>query len=379
MMARLIVLSLGAFVWQVTEILPIGLLTDIAHGLNVSEAQVGLLVTGYAWLVALTAIPLTILTSGMDRRFLVALLLALVGAVNLLSAMVPSYTLMALLRIVLALGHGVFWSIISGLAVRLAPELPIARATAIAFTGVAVAFAGGIPLASAIGHWIGWRAAFSLSGVLGVVVLAAALVLLPPLPSAKRHIDIRHLIRQPVLRYIALLTACAVTAHFTAYTYVVPLLQTLAHAPSVQIPLMLLVFGGAGILGNWVGGRLPFSAGRTVGFSLIGLVASFGLLVLSAQFNAVAWVDLTLWGMVSALMNLGLQSYALELAPSQHEAASSFCVTGFNAGIGTGALVGGMVLSGGGAIAVMVCGAVLACVAWVVLQKKPQRQAASSS
>lgn len=378
MMGRILVLSFGAFVWQVTEILPIGLLTDIAHGLNVSEAQVGLLVTGYAWLVALTAIPLTILTSGIDRRFLVALLLALVGAVNLLSAMAPNYAVMALLRVVLALGHGIFWSIISGLAVRLAPELPIARATALAFTGVAVAFAGGIPLASAIGHWVGWRAAFSLSGALGVAVLAAALVLLPPLPSARRHIDIRHPIRQPTLRYIALLTACAVTAHFAAYTYVVPLLQSLVSATSAQIPLMLLVFGGAGILGNWLGGRLPFSAGRSVGLALVGLVASLGLLMLSSQLHALAWVDLTLWGVIAALMNLGLQSYALELAPSQHEAASSFCVTGFNAGIGTGALVGGLTLSSGGAFAVLACGGILACVALVVLQRKPHQKAATS-
>ncbi|MGO3517831.1 MAG: MFS transporter [Acetobacter cibinongensis] len=371
MIFRILILSLGAFVWQVTEILPIGLLTDIAHGLTVSESQIGLLVTGYAWLVALTAIPLTIACSGVDRRILVAALMALVGSVNLLTALTPNYTVMALLRVALALGHGVFWSILSSLAVRLAPQLPIARVTGMAFTGVAVAFAGGIPLASAIGHWAGWRAAFSLTGVLGVMVLAGVLVLLPPMPGVRRHIDIRHLLRQPVLRYIAILTACAVTAHFTAYTYIVPLLKKLVLAPDAQIPLMLLVFGGAGIVGNWLGGRLPFSAGRTVGLSLVGLVLSYGLLVGSTYATSAIWLVLALWGVIAALINLAMQSYALELAPNQHEAAASFCVTGFNAGIGTGALVGGLVLPAGGAFAIIGTGVVLACVAMVVLKAKP--------
>ncbi|MCP1220975.1 sugar transporter [Acetobacter orientalis] len=371
MIFRILILSLGAFVWQVTELLPIGLLTDIAQDLHVSASQIGLLVTGYAWLVALTAIPLTIVCSGINRRILVAGLMALVGAINLLSAMTPTYTVLALLRIVLALGHGVFWSILSGLAVRLAPELPIARVTGMAFTGVAVAFAGGIPLASAIGHWLGWRAAFSLTGVLGVAVLAGVLVLLPPLPGIKRHIDIRHLLGQPVLRYIALLTACAVTAHFTAYTYIVPLLQSLSHATATQIPLMLLVFGCAGIIGNWLGARLSGSAGRSVGLSLLGLLVSFALLLGTTQFTLGIWGVLALWGIIAALMNLALQSYALELAPHQHEAAASFCVTGFNAGIGTGALIGGLVLPAGGALAILGTGTLLACAALVILTRKP--------
>lgn len=360
-------LSVGAFIWLVTEVMPIGLLTDIAQGLHVSPAQVGLLVTGYAWLVALTAIPLTLLTSGVDRRVLVASLLLLAGGVDIACAFVTNYALMAVLRIMLALGHGIFWSVIAGVAVRLAPDIPVARATGWAFTGVAVGFAGGIPLVSAIGQWLGWRAAFLTCGAGALAVFAAALVLLPAMPAQRRRLDLLRLLRQPVFVYIAVLTMLVIIAHFTAYTYIIPLLQTIPHSPERLIPVLLLVYGVAGVGGNWVGGRLPCSAGRLIGMATAALVASHGIMVAAGWWPGLVWVDMVVWGIVGAVMNMAPQSYAMELAPDEREAACSFSVTGFNAGIGGGALCGGVVLGAAGPYAVLAWSAGIALLALLVL------------
>lgn len=360
-------LSVGAFIWLVTEVMPIGLLTDIAQGLHVSPAQVGLLVTGYAWLVALTAIPLTLLTSGVDRRTLVAGLLLLAGTVDVACAFVTNYAVMAVLRIILALGHGIFWSVIAGVAVRLAPDIPVARATGWAFTGVAVGFAGGIPLVSAIGQWLGWRAAFALCGVVALAVFAVAWVLLPPMPAQRRHLDLRRLLRQPVFAYIAVLTMLVITAHFTAYTYVIPLLQGIPHSPEHLIPVLLLVYGVAGIGGNWAGARLPCSAGRLIGMATAALIVTHGVMVAAGWLPGLVWVDMVVWGIVSAVMNMAPQNYAMELAPDEREAACSFSVTGFNAGIGAGALCGGVVLGASGPYAVLAWSAGIAVLALLVL------------
>ncbi|GAA3663221.1 MFS transporter [Acetobacter lovaniensis] len=366
-MVRLVMLSVGAFIWLVTEVMPIGLLTDIAQGLHVSPAQVGLLVTGYAWLVALTAIPLTLLTSGVDRRVLVASLLLLAGGVDVACAFVTNYALMAVLRIMLALGHGIFWSVIAGVAVRLAPDIPVARATGWAFTGVAVGFAGGIPLVSAIGQWLGWRAAFLTCGAGALAVFAAALMLLPAMPAQRRRLDLLRLLRQPVFVYIAVLTMLVIIAHFTAYTYIIPLLQTIPHSPERLIPVLLLVYGVAGVGGNWVGGRLPCSAGRLIGMATAALVASHGVMVAAGWWPGLVWVDMVVWGIVGAVMNMAPQSYAMELAPDEREAACSFSVTGFNAGIGGGALCGGVVLGAAGPYAVLAWSAGIALLALLVL------------
>ena len=367
-MLRIVLLSMGAFVWGVTELLPIGLLTDIAQGLQVSAGSVGQLVTGYAWMVALGAIPLTLLTSGVDRRVIMVGLLGLAGVVDIACAFVTNYALMAVLRVILALGHGIFWSIISGVAVRLAPELPVTRATALAFTGVAMGFACGIPMASAIGQWLGWRAAFGVFGVMAFMVMAGMMVLLPPLPAQRRHLDVMQLLRQPRLRYIAVLTALVEMAQFTAYTYIVPLLQAIPHSPETLLPLLLLVCGVAGVAGNWLGGNLPYSAGRTIGFAVVGLLASHAFLMLSGWFPAAVWADMAVWGIVTGVLNLSPQSYAIELAPDEREAACSFCVCGFNMGIGAGALCGGVALSTTGAYAVVGGSTVLALLALPVLR-----------
>lgn len=59
----MLVLAGGAFVFVTTETLPIGLLPQIAGSLGVGVGAAGLLVTGYAAVVVLTAVPLTALAA----------------------------------------------------------------------------------------------------------------------------------------------------------------------------------------------------------------------------------------------------------------------------------------------------------------------------
>lgn len=366
-MLSLVMLSVGSFIWLVTEVMPIGLLTDMAQGLGVSSGKAGLLVTGYAWVVALTAIPLTALTSGIDRRIMIASLLALAGVVNILSAFVSNFAVMALLRITLAFGHGVFWSTVAGVAVRLAPQMPVAKAAAWVFTGVAMGFAVGVPLISALSQWLGWRAAFALCGLAALAVFAGLLFMLPPLPSQRRHFDLRPLLKQPVFLYIAGLTMLLVMAHFTAYTYVVPLLLAITHSPLTLIPTLLLAYGIAGIAGNWLSGRAPWGAYAIIIIAVFGLIFAYSLILLCGPSPLMVWVNMVLWGMAASALNMAPQSYAMELAPHEREAACSFSVTGFNAGVGAGALLGGVAVSTTGPHSLPLWGLALAGLALGVL------------
>jgi DHA1 family L-arabinose/isopropyl-beta-D-thiogalactopyranoside export protein-like MFS transporter len=220
---------------------------------------------------------------------------------------------------------------------------------------------------SAIGQWLGWRAAFLTCGAGALAVFAAALVLLPAMPAQRRRLDLLRLLRQPVFVYIAVLTMLVIIAHFTAYTYIIPLLQTIPHSPERLIPVLLLVYGVAGVGGNWVGGRLPCSGGWLIGVATAALVASHGIMVAAGWWPGLVWVDMVVWGIVGAVMNMAPQSYAMELAPDEREAACSFSVTGFNAGIGGGALCGGVVLGAAGPYAVLAWSAGIALLALLVL------------
>ena len=60
----LVGLTLSAFIFNTSEFMPIGLLTDIAVDLHVTEARAGMLISVYAWVVALLSLPLMLLSPG---------------------------------------------------------------------------------------------------------------------------------------------------------------------------------------------------------------------------------------------------------------------------------------------------------------------------
>ena len=69
-------LAFAAFVFNTSEFLPVGLLPDIAGDLGETVAFTGLVITGYAWVVALMSLPLTIATAKLERRKLLLCLIA---------------------------------------------------------------------------------------------------------------------------------------------------------------------------------------------------------------------------------------------------------------------------------------------------------------
>lgn len=359
-------LALGVFSFVTTETLPIGLLPSIADGTSVSVGAAGFLVTGFAMVAAATAAPLTMLTGRMDRKWLLATLMGFYIAGNLLATVASTYPLLLAARIIVALAHGVFWSIAVSIAVRLVPERHAVRATSVVLGGISLASVAGTPLGTAIGQSTSWHVAFACVGLLGVPVLAAALLFMPALP-ARGSGNLRTLLH--VLRDRTLLAAIGVTAlvmsgHFLAFTYVTPYLEEVTGVRSSLIGVLLLVFGVAGLVGN-------FAAGAVVARALRGsLIGSSGLL---AVVLAVMWAGgastplavtmLVCWGVLYAALPVALQTWVLQAVPEESEAASSWYVAAFNGAIGVGSLIGGLLTNASGPRPTVLAAAVFAAAA----------------
>src|SRR3954462_15427875 len=160
-------LGASAFCYVTAETIPVGLLPQIADGLHVDETDVGLLLTSYAVVAGLSTIPLTALTMRVPRYLLLAITVASFVVSQAAASFAPTFLILALARLICARAHGVFWSVIGPVTARLAPPGQAGKATALVFMGNSLAIVLGVPLGTALGQSLGWRAAVGVIAVGG--------------------------------------------------------------------------------------------------------------------------------------------------------------------------------------------------------------------
>ncbi|MCW4780736.1 sugar transporter [Enterobacter chuandaensis] len=369
---RVVTLAIAAFIFNTTEFVPVGLLSDIADSFQMETAQVGIMLTIYAWVVALMSLPFMLLTSQMERRRLLIGLFVLFIASHVLSFMAWNFTVLVISRIGIAFAHAVFWSITASLAIRLAPAGKRAQALSLIATGTALAMVLGLPIGRIVGQYFGWRTTFFAIGMGALVTLVCLVKLLPKLPSEHSGSlkSLPLLMRRPALLSIYLLTVIVVTAHYTAYSYIEPFVQVVAGFSANFATLLLLILGGAGIIGSVLFGKLGNQHASTLVSSAIGLLLACLVLLLPASGSESQLALLSLfWGVAIMIIGLGMQVKVLALAPDATDVAMSLFSGIFNLGIGAGALVGNQISLHVSMSAIGYLGAIPALVAlvWSVL------------
>jgi DHA1 family inner membrane transport protein len=165
----LVTLAVAIFLSVTTEMLPTGLLPEMSADLGVRESLIGLTVSVFAFTVVLSSAPLTTLVRRVPRHSLVVIVLVVLAASTFATAIAPNYGVLVASRVVGGLAHGVFWSVVGAYSAYLVPRHQLGRAVSITLGGGSLAFVLGVPLGTALGHAIGWRASFAMLGILLVV------------------------------------------------------------------------------------------------------------------------------------------------------------------------------------------------------------------
>ncbi|MFB7270419.1 MFS transporter [Streptomyces sp. NPDC056244] len=359
-------LAAATFCVVTTEMLPVGLLTSLGDGLRTSDGTTGLTLTLPGLVAALAAPLLPVAVRRADRRTVLCALLAVLAAANALSALAPAFGVLLVARALVGVCIGGVWAIAAGLGARLVRAESAARATAVIFSGIAVASVLGVPAGTLIGGPAGWRWAFAAMALLALAVAALLAVLLPPLPpaGAVRLSEVAGVVRIPAVRAVLLVVAFLITGHFAAYTYVRPALERVPGLGAETVGALLLAYGAAGIAGNFAGGAAAARDPRRALLVISAVLAGAVLLSVPAGGSLPASVALlVVWGLAYGGVSVSAQNWLMAAAPDRREAGSALFAGLFNAAIALGALLGGRAADRYGAAGALWLGGVLALAA----------------
>jgi predicted MFS family arabinose efflux permease len=363
-------IALGTFALVTSEILPVGLLPRIAADLRASDGAIGLMVTTPGIVAALAAPGVMLGARRLDRRTILWVMSGLLVISNAIVALAPNLTILLLGRVLLGFDSGVFWAISFIVAVKIVPQKSLARANSIIFAGVSVGSVVGVPAGALIGATFGWRASFADMAAFGAVALAmqfAYLTRLPPDEIVTLH-HLASLFRNPKARLGVIATFLSFTGHLGGYTYMGAFLVQVTHTAPTVLSSLLLSYGIAGLVGNFVGGA---AAEKNVRRTLVGTTALLGLaIVLLPVFGAAtmpAAVFVILWGFTFGALPLVLQSWMLKGAPKEMDVASATYIAVIQVAVASGALLGGITTDHAGLNATLVGAGCLELITAVII------------
>ncbi len=362
--------AVAAFVFNSSEFMPVGLLTDIGASFGTDEATTGMLVSVYAWAVMILSVPLMIVATRLDFRRLLIVVLAVFLLGQVLTALSSSYWMLMASRLVVACAHSVFWAIAASIAVRLVTSEKRSLALSLVETGTAIAGIIGLPLGRAIGLAVGWRMTFAIVAVLSALLLVYLIITMPWVPGAEPFnvAQLPGLFQNKGLVALFILTALYAWGYYTGYSYIEPFLLQVGGIESGMVTIVLSVFGVASIVGSLACSKLyprfrfPFFRIITIGVpvALLFMHTAVGLGV------GAVFADVVLWGICAAAVSVVYQAEIINVSSDEEETVAMAFFSGiFNFGIGFGAFLGGQVVNAAGIANVFYAGGILGVVSIV--------------
>lgn len=359
----LIGITLCVFTFNMSEFMPIGLLTDIAGDFGVSDAQAGMIVSIYAWTVAIISLPIMLVLRKMQYRKMLLMTVVVFAFFQTLSGLSSNYWMLLISRLGVAIAHSVFWSIAAPLAVKvLSPEHEKVALSTVA-AGTSIAMVLGIPLGRIVGLALGWRMSFITIAIVSVVALILLFAVFPKIENPgtftlKRMPDI---FRNKVLVGSYILVALFVAGHYTGYSYIEPFLTQIGGFTDSMITVTLSIFGMAGICGSIVFAKTRGDKNRFRFMVTAVCGTSMCLLLLNA--SSISFVTIIMvcivWGACSSAYNVSLQNEVIKASPFDAAPVVMALRSGiYNVGIAMGSLIGGFVTDHGSVANVGYFGAV---------------------
>ncbi|MEV5885146.1 MFS transporter [Streptomyces sp. NPDC052020] len=253
------VLALGIFAMVTSEFVVAGLMPQMADGLNTTVPRIGYLITAFAVAMAFGGPFLTVALMKLPPRRALMVLFAVFLTGNVLAATATGYGVMMAARIITGVASQAFFGIGISLCARLTRPEVRGRAMGVAMNGLMLGTLLGLPLSTLVGERYGWRAAFWVISALALAAAVVTLVGVPRLDAAGSEGGFRQeasVFRNPRLWLVLSTSMLVIGATFSAFSYFNPILTEVTGFSTGTVPVLLIAYGAATVVGNTVVGRL---------------------------------------------------------------------------------------------------------------------------
>ncbi|HEX8126067.1 MAG TPA: MFS transporter [Allosphingosinicella sp.] len=328
-----------------SEFMPVSILTPIASDLRLTEGAVGQAISVSGLFAVLTSLTLSSVTAGVDRRTLLLGLTVLMLVSGVIVAFAPSYAVLMAGRALLGVVIGGFWSMSAATVMRLLPEDQVPRGLAMLNGGNALATTVAAPLGSFLGQYVGWRGAFFIVVPLAAVTFAWLWKTLPRMPSARGTGagSALGVLRRAEGRIGMAAVALLFMGQFTLFTYLRPFLENVTQLSVSVLSFVLLVMGGAGLVGTWLIGRaIAKSLAATLVLAPLLMAAIAVGLVVAGTMPLPTAALLAAWGLIGTAVPVAWWTWLSRTLPNDAEAGGGLMVAVVQLAITLGAAGGGL-------------------------------------
>jgi DHA1 family inner membrane transport protein len=364
-------LAMGGFAIGTTEFVTMGVLPQVADGIDVSIPVAGRTISAYALGVVVGAPLVAYFGARLPRRKLLLGLMAGYAVFNALSALSPSYPTLMVARFLDGLPHGGYFGVASLVAASMVAPARRGRAIALVLMGLPVANVVGVPVATWLGQHLGWRASYWVVAGLAALTIALVLAFVPDCPGNPEATGRRELmaLRKPQVWFAIVAGAVGFGGMFALFSYVAPMATRVGGLPDSAVPVFLLTMGVGMVFGNWVAGRaMDWSLKKSLLGSPIALalallaawaLAPYGYAALPALFAVTTFGSVLALGMMMRLIDAAEHAETLGAALSHGS---------LNIGNAVGAWLGGVTIAAGfGYRSPLALGVVLSLAGFAVL------------
>jgi DHA1 family inner membrane transport protein len=347
----ILALAVGGFTIGTTEFMTMGVLPEIADGVEVSVPTAGHVISAYALGVVVGVPVLAFFGAALPRRAMLVALMAAYGVFNLVSALAPDYRVLTAARFLDGLPHGAYFGVASLVAASLVVPARRGRAVASVMLGLSVANVVGVPAATWLGQQVGWRATYLLAAALALVTASLVVAAVPSVPGdaeTSGRKEAREFFGSLQVWLTMAAGAIGFGGMFAVYSYIAKTVTVVGDLDRGTVPVFVLALGLGMVVGTWVAGEL---AAWSVVRSLL-LSAAAGVGILLAYFVAApgGWALLPVAFLVTvagSVLVVNLQLRLMDVAGGAVTLGAAMNHAALNVANALGAWLGGLVIAAG--------------------------------